>query len=568
MKRNSNTSYTTILHACHIDFEYCFGFKKEKRKENMNKELVPHPANKCFEPHPAAITYLNSAGCSAIPNTVKAAGEAAIFKKATPWNGIGNDNDIEQIRILFARMLHSTPDCISYGHCTSYAISLAAFNIQRSGDLVPGDEVLVLADDMSSAIYPWQYICEANDLKLSIIKRPSFPAAVEDQDQQSEQTTADVDWTALILSKLTDGSRVAVVAVPHVHWCDGSIIDLQAISDGIAALRRANQRESNCPEITCRKPYFVVDGTQSIGMLPLSVNPISVNDAFVPTPSSTQVSAYLPEFRIAYCPSIDFIACSVHKWLLGPYGTSLTYVAPKHHKQWIPLAYHERNHVGNDDLSYWDETGAMRSDSTTESGITDVPNISSISTDTEATLPGSPKPLDVGYPCVLFDSAAKRLDIGGRPNPILLPMVRAALEFHAHWNNNDHGTFVSYCRQLTNHMADRLKPLISNGYLFILPAHKRCGHIFGVRVNSKPTYVGTASAVSSTERADDAYSSSSVVSYAPHSAAEIASHLKTHCRVLIAVRYGFLRISPYIYNTIEDVDRLCDCLIDYLLLVP
>jgi len=32
-----------------------------------------------------------------------------------------------------------------------------------------------------------------------------------------------------------------------------------------------------------------------------------------------------------------FIACSVHKWLNGPYGLSLVYVSPVHHVEWGPL---------------------------------------------------------------------------------------------------------------------------------------------------------------------------------------------------------------------------------------
>jgi hypothetical protein len=52
-----------------------------------------------------------------------------------------------------------------------------------------------------------------------------------------------------------------------------------------------------------------------------------------------------------------FVACSVHKWLLGPYGVSLLYVGPSL-RGGRPLEAHERALVGSDN-PLWDELGAM-----------------------------------------------------------------------------------------------------------------------------------------------------------------------------------------------------------------
>lgn len=48
-----------------------------------------------------------------------------------------------------------------------------------------------------------------------------------------------------------------------------------------------------------------------------------------------------------------FLCCSVHKWLLGPYGFCLVYVAKRYHATGRPLEHFERNRAGSSDPS-WD----------------------------------------------------------------------------------------------------------------------------------------------------------------------------------------------------------------------
>lgn len=52
------------------------------------------------------------------------------------------------------------------------------------------------------------------------------------------------------------------------------------------------------------------------------------------------------------------VACSVHKWLLGPYGVSLLYLSPQLRSRAVPLEYHERALKGSFSAE-WDEDGAM-----------------------------------------------------------------------------------------------------------------------------------------------------------------------------------------------------------------
>ena len=139
-------------------------------------------------------------------------------------------------------------------------------------------------------------------------------------------------------------------------------------------------------------------------------------------------------------------------------------------------------------------------------------------------------------------------------------MVRAALQFHVEWNCT-RSSFSSYCRHLTDYMVYLLQPAIDNGSLSIFPTNKRSAHILGVWVNTRPTGCGDTNSNSNSNS-----NSNTTGVYCNHTASEIGSHLKHKCRVHIAVRYGFLRISPYIYNTSMDVEKLCEHLLALLLI--
>ena len=76
-----------------------------------------------------------------------------------------------------------------------------------------------------------------------------------------------------------------MVAVPNVHWTDGTYFDLVEVG------RR-------CRDVGAA---LVVDATQSVGALELDVG------------------AVLP----------DALICATYKWLLGPYSLSFAYYGPR-----------------------------------------------------------------------------------------------------------------------------------------------------------------------------------------------------------------------------------------------
>jgi selenocysteine lyase/cysteine desulfurase len=114
-----------------------------------------------------------------------------------------------------------------------------------------------------------------------------------------------------------------VVSVPQVHWTDGALVDLHAVA--------ARGREVGA--------RLVIDGSQSIGAMPLDVNEL--------TP--------------------DFVVSVGYKWLLGPFGLGYLYVAEQH-RAGTPLEQNWILRAGSEDFArlvdYRDEylPGARRFD--------------------------------------------------------------------------------------------------------------------------------------------------------------------------------------------------------------
>eukprot|EP00301_Raphidiophrys_heterophryoidea_P005965 c12446_g2_i7.p1 GENE.c12446_g2_i7~~c12446_g2_i7.p1 ORF type:complete len:124 (+),score=27.61 c12446_g2_i7:544-915(+) len=90
----------------------------------------------------------------------------------------------------------------------------------------------------------------------------------------------DANWTRAILEH-PGWKDVSCVAIPNVHWCDGSAVDLATIGKFCRDTRKA----------------LVIDGTQSIGAVPFNV--------LTPhTHTHTRVSQYpCPYTHVTMCKS-------------------------------------------------------------------------------------------------------------------------------------------------------------------------------------------------------------------------------------------------------------------------
>ena len=214
---------------------------------------------------PTDIAYFNTANLSPQLHRVRAAGEIALDRRSRPWSIAAEDwfIDVERLRGLFADMIGANTEGIALVPSTSYGFAVAARNLP----LAPADRVLVLAEEYPSGIYTWRAATRAVAAEILTVHR------------ETGQT-----WTDAVLSGLDE--RVSIVSVPHVHWTDGSLIDLAAVS-------------ARAQDVGAR---LVIDGSQSIGAMPLDV------------------AALRP----------DFVVTVGYKWLLGPFGLSYLYVAEEH----------------------------------------------------------------------------------------------------------------------------------------------------------------------------------------------------------------------------------------------
>jgi len=214
---------------------------------------------------PPEIAYFNTANLSPQLHVVRAAGEEALRRRGRPWEISAEDwfADVERLRALFGRLVGADAEAVALVPATSYGFAVAARNLA----LRAGDRVVVLEREYPSGIYTWRAATRAAGAEIVTVRR------------EAGQT-----WAEAVLEVLDE--RVSVVSVPQVHWTDGALVDLDAVS-------------ARSHEIGAK---LVIDGSQSIGAMPFDVARLQP----------------------------DFVVTVGYKWLLGPFGVAYLYVAEQH----------------------------------------------------------------------------------------------------------------------------------------------------------------------------------------------------------------------------------------------
>jgi selenocysteine lyase/cysteine desulfurase len=356
---------------------------------------------------PDDVAYLNCAYLAPQLHSVSEAGLAAVRLKESPWE-VTPDKFFagsEALRSAFAGLIGADVEGVAFVPSVSYGVGVAAANLP-----LDGRSVLMLAEDFPSDVYAWQLAG-----RVETVPRPK-----------------DDDWTAAVLDRIDPS--VGVVAVPHVHWTDGGLIDLVAV--GAAA------REGGAA--------LVVDATQSLGALPLDL------DAVQP----------------------DFLVAAGYKWLFGPYALGYLWVAPQH-REGTPLEANWINREASDDFARLID---YRS----------------------------------GY-----QPGARRYDVGERSNFVLVPMAQAALAQLTEWTVP---AIAETCAALTAYLAEGAERL----GLRTAPAHLRGPHLMGIRF--------------------------------PGGLPDGVAERLAEQRVYVSIRGDSVRVSPHVYNTTADCDRLLDAI--------
>lgn len=234
---------------------------------------------------PDDIAYFNCAYMAPTLRAARAAAEAALARTSAPWT-IAIDDFFappDRARGLFAKLVGASADDIAIVPSASFGISTAANNLR----LGPGRTVLALEEEFPSNVYAWRELAARDGGEVRLVARP-----------------ADGDWTAAVLAALDDS--VAIAALPHCHWSDGGLLDLERV--GVA--------------VRARGAHLVLDVTQSLGALPLDVARVQP----------------------------DFLVCAAYKWLLGPYSLGFLYVAPRHQRG-APIDHNWITRAGAEDFA-------------------------------------------------------------------------------------------------------------------------------------------------------------------------------------------------------------------------
>lgn len=234
---------------------------------------------------PEAIAYFNTANMSPLLSAVREAGESGVARRSAPWLVAAADwfSDVERLRELYAKALSADSDGVALVPATSYGLAIAARNVAAAA----GDQVVVLAREYPSNYYTWRQFCRRTGAELVVAEREPGEG-----------------WTEAVLAQI--GERTRVVAVPNVHWTDGSLVDLEAV---VPAARRT-------------EAVVVIDASQSLGAMPLEVSRLSP----------------------------DFVVSVGYKWMLGPLGLGCLYVG-EDYRDGEPLEENWINRAGSDDFA-------------------------------------------------------------------------------------------------------------------------------------------------------------------------------------------------------------------------
>jgi len=372
--------------------------------------IEPLPSQRHLFDIPDDVAFFNCAYISPLPKASVAAGEAGARRKSRPWTIVPADffAGSERVRALFAGLINARADDIAFAPAVSYGMAQAAYNIP----LAKSQTIVTLAEQFPSNVYPWMDLAERSGATFVSVPRP-----------------ADDDWTAALLARID--ASTGIVAVPHCHWTDGGLIDLEAVG---AACRRVGAA-------------LCIDATQSVGALLLDVQRIDP----------------------------DFVAVASYKWLLGPYSLGFLYVAPRR-QNGRPI---EHNWIA-------------RRDSEDFAGL-------------------------VNYKDA-FQDGARRFDVGERSNFALMPVVESSLELIAEWSVP---RIAATLRLRTEAIAERARAEFGIGSV---PSHRRAGHYLGLR------FAG---------------------GIPPELPAQLAAN-----KVYVSVRGQAMRVTPHLWNTDEDVERL------------
>ena len=216
---------------------------------------------------PHELHFLNAAYMSPLLRTVEAAGIEGLRAKRVPTR-IGPASffaDADRVRQLVSTLVQARDvDATAQRVALIPAVSYGMATIARNVELAKGQSVIVLGEQFPSHVYPWRQLARDVGATVQTVDAPS----------RLGTPGRGASWNERLMESIDRDT--AIVAIPNVHWADGTVFDLEAVG-------------ARCREVGAA---LVVDGTQSVGALPFDVDVVQP----------------------------DALVCAGYKWLLGGYG--------------------------------------------------------------------------------------------------------------------------------------------------------------------------------------------------------------------------------------------------------
>ena len=218
-----------------------------------------------FSLHPN-VHYFNNARKGPLLKSSEEAAIKALIEQRNP-SDFSNESfftEIDLVRDLFGQLIQCPSKNVAIIPSVSYGFASVLYNTPAKKN----GHAITLMDEFPSGFLALEKWCKSNNNDLVILG----PDNVEDKAKS---------WNTKIIESINEDTSVVLMCA--VHWMNGLKYDLEAIG-------------KKCKEVGAR---FYLDGTQSVGAIPMDVMQYNV----------------------------DALVCGTYKWLFGPYSVGLSYMS-------------------------------------------------------------------------------------------------------------------------------------------------------------------------------------------------------------------------------------------------
>jgi selenocysteine lyase/cysteine desulfurase len=218
-----------------------------------------------FSLHPD-IHYFNNARKGPLLKSSEAAAIKSLVQQRNP-SDLPNSGFFEEMDVV-KKMFGQLVNCEAKNVAVIPAVSYGFSSVLNNTPAKKNGHAITLRDEFPSGYLSLEKWCKTNDNDLKVIG----------PDQKNVNAES---WNNNILESINQNTSVVLMC--SVHWMNGLKYDLEAIGE-------------KCKEVGAR---FYLDGTQSVGAMPIDVKKYNV----------------------------DALVCGTYKWMFGPYSVGLSYMS-------------------------------------------------------------------------------------------------------------------------------------------------------------------------------------------------------------------------------------------------